>query len=348
MYFDMGVAHLAPRSRHRCLWPSPVDTGPATIAVPFGDLPSLALEEVLWHHLVGEALAAAASALADDENRDDDVTDVAVLHAWLASAYAPLYGVSEFWHAARRLITAWPQIARSRLGVGGFAWRGVSPAPHRAAGSITYVWARRRRGATTAAMRIARVLTRRVRHVLCVGERYWHVDPLFAALGIADSEVTYGKVSFNATQDAAEAVAWGVVGPFVETHAREGALVIVDDGSGMYSMPPLLFDRVRHLGAHVVVTDQGAPTKAELDRLDRLAWVCSPDPYPEGVLQRDFVTFAVTGVDAADLRALRERSVGDGTAYGTMVAQRRRDGAWDLQVMPCAPSSFPADAPLAE
>ncbi|BCU03128.1 hypothetical protein [Pandoravirus japonicus] len=348
MCFDMGVARLARHSRHRCPWPSPADTGTATIAAPFSDLPSLALEEVLWHHLVGEALAAAAIALADDENQDDDVTDVAVLRAWLASAYAPLYGMGEFWHAARRLVTAWPEIARSRLGLGDFAWRGVSPATHRAAGSITYVWARRRRGATTAAMRIGRVLARRVRHVMCVGERHWHVDPLFAALGIADGEVTYGNVTFHAAYDATGAAAWDIVRLFAEAHAREGALMIVDDGSGMHSVPPPLFDRAMHLGAHVVVTGQAAPTKAELDRLDRLAWVCSPDPYPKGLLQRDFATFAVTGVDAADLRALREKSVGDGTAYGTMVAQRRRDGAWDLQVMPYAPSSSSADAPSAE
>jgi hypothetical protein len=329
MYYGLGVAHLVRLSGHTCPWPLPIDSGPTGTVGIFAYLPSLALEEVFWHHLVGEALRAAAAALADEKNKDDDVTDVGVLYAWLALAYAPLRGSPEFCRVARRLSTAWPEIADAHFGTRGLAWRGVSATPRPGGGSVTCVEGVRRVGGTTAAVRIGRVLARRVGHVVCVVANDGDLDQVFAGLGIADYEATHiddgrGFDPFNV------GLMWEAIGPLVRAYAREGVLVLVDD---LYwdADQNALMNEISSLGVHLVVTSQSmAPHRGLCP--DRLVWILRRKA-PWALHGAESFSCA-TGIDRGCILAVYDAHACDDTVRVTLVAQRRPDDTWDLQVMP--------------
>ncbi|BCU03127.1 hypothetical protein [Pandoravirus japonicus] len=328
MHFAAGVAHFASRGAHHCPWPSPIDTGPVAAAALFGDLPSLALEEVFWHHLVDAALCAAAAALADDGNEDDDVTDVGALRVWLDLACAPLRGSLEFCRVARRLLAAWHDVTDARFGARGLAWRGVLPAPRPAQGSVTLVYGARRTGKTTAALRLGRVLARRVRHVVCVVGFDSDLDRTFARLAIVDYECAYAQ-RYSDAPDVDHM--WEDIGPLVRAYAREGILVLVDDLYWATVEGAHLIDEIVSLGAHLVVTSQGM-VPCEASALDRLVWPCHGPPLrPPNAgapLSR------MLGIDPDRVTALYDECARDRAERAAIVAQRRRDGTCDAQVMP--------------
>lgn len=338
---NVGVAHLASSERHVWSPKATAETGgaEAIYASVFARLPSLALEEIFYWHLLGEALRAAAAALADKGNEDDDVVDVVVLCSWLASTYAPLRGSPEFWCAARRLKKAWPRLVGERFGVGGFAWRGVSPRPRSAGGSVTMVCGPRRYGKTTAASRLARVLTRRVRHVVCVAaDPYGLIPDVFSELGIDDCEpgASKGRCFFDAFDIDRM---WQTIGALVRAYAQEGLLLLVDEmywcDGGQHVHP--LVKEIRDLGVHLVITHQGyAPAGDQMAHLDRVVWACR-GPYARE--RRGLQTMcAVTGVDPVALSMADREHSGDGDGRNVLVYQRRHDGTCDVQVMPFDPS----------
>nr|UMO78177.1 hypothetical protein [Pandoravirus belohorizontensis] len=328
MHFAAGVAHFASRGTRHCPWPSPIDAGPAVVAALFGHLPSLALEEVFWHHLVDAALCAAAAALADEENQDDDVTDVGVLRVWLGLAYAPLRGSPEFCRVARRLLAAWLDVTDARFGARGLAWRGVLPAPRPAQGSVTLVCGARRIGKTTAALRLGRVLARRVRHVVCVVGFDSDLDRTFAGLGIIDYECAYAQ-RYSDAPDVDHM--WEDIGPLVRAYAREGILVLVDDLYWATAEGTHLIDEIANLGVHLVVTSEGL-LPCEVSGLDRLVWPCHR---PSVRLSNGVRPLSrMSGIDPDCLTALYDECTRDRAARAAIVAQRRRDGTCDTQVMP--------------
>ncbi|WBR15040.1 Aaa Atpase domain-containing protein [Pandoravirus kuranda] len=340
MEADVGVAHLAPRERHA--WPSRSSTEAAGARVIdsaiFACLPSLALEEILYHHLLGEALRAVAAALADENNKDDDATDVVVLCTWLASAHAPLHGSPEFWCAARRLKSVWARLVRERFGVKDFGWRGVSPWPRSAGGSVTMVCGPRCRGKTTAALRLARVLVARVSHVVCVtanpDER---ISDAFSGLGIDNYEL--GTTIGNHLLDAFDIDRmWQTIGALVRAYAREGVLLFID---GMYwsmvANTSLLVKEIRDLGVHLAITHQGfVPPGDLMAHLDRIVWACKGphDAQRQGPLHK---LCAEAGADPLALAVAGREHSGDANGWNMFAYQRRCDGACDVQVMPFAP-----------
>lgn len=333
MHYDVGVAHLARPAG--CPWPLPVDGDnddefTESVAL-FADLPSLALEEVFWHHLVGEAWRAAAVALADQKNEDDDVIDAEVLRAWLALAYAPLRGSPEFCRVARRLLAGWAEMANAHFGVRALVWRGVSPAPRPGGGSTTHVVGARRAGKTTAAVRLARVLVRRVRHVVCVVANDGDLRQVFADLGIVEYEAAH--VDNGCGFDAADVVGmWQAIGPLVRAYAREGVLVLVDDLYWCTDRGCALIDEIANLGVHLVVTSQDMLRPHTDLCADRLVWLCRRrDPR----IWHSAESFScMTRIGRDRVIAAYDAYAHDDNARVALVAQRRCDGAWDLQIMP--------------
>ncbi|AGO85819.2 hypothetical protein psal_cds_1396 [Pandoravirus salinus] len=337
MHYDLGVAHLGRAAACMCPWPLPTDRESIEIMGIFAYLPSLALEEVFWHHLVGEALRAAEAALTDEKNEDDDVTDVEVLRAWLGSAYAPLCGSPEFCRVARRLLTAWSEIADAHFGTRDLAWRGVSHVRRPDRGSATCVQSARRAGKTTIAVRIARVLKRRVKHVVCVVSNDGDLGQVFAGLGISDYEATRTDDGHR-FGDSDVGDMWGAVGPLVRAYAHEGVLVLVDDLYWATEQSAPLIDEIANLGVHLVVTSEGMISRRGLSTADRLIWLCRrKEPwFPYGI-----ESFAcVTGIDCDRVIAAYDACACDATTRVTLVAQRRRNDTWDLQVMPYAAPSL--------
>lgn len=338
---NVGVAHLVPSERH--VWPSGADTETVGVeaidGILFARLPSLALEEILYYHLLGEALRAVTAALADKNNEDDDVTDVVVLCTWLASTHAALHGSPEFWCAARRLKSAWPRLVRERFGVKDFAWRGVSPWPRSAGGSVTMVCGPRRHGKTTAALRLARVLARRVRHVVCVSdEPDGLISGVFPGLGIDDYELgaNEGEHFFGAFDIDRM---WRTIGALVRAYAREGLLLFVDEmywcDGGRYVNR--LVKKIRDLGVHLVITHQGyAPTDDQMAHVDRVAWACR-GPYAQRQSRLQTLCAAAgVDLDALPMAGIWHPGVGDG--WSVPIYQRRHDGTRDVQVMLFDPS----------
>lgn len=339
MHFAAGVAHFASRGTHHCPWASPIDTGPVAVAALFGDLPSLALEEVFWHYLVDEALCAAAAALADDENEDDDVTDVGVLRVWLGLAYAPLRGSPEFCRVARRLLAAWLDLRDARFGARGLAWRGLLPASRPAQGSGTVVCGVRRVGKTTAALRLGRALARRVRHVVCVVGFDSNLDRTFAGLGITEYEGAYVQ-NYSDALDIDHM--WEDIAPLVRAYAREGILVLVDDLYWSTAEGASLIDEITNLGVHLVVTSQSL-VPCEVSGMDRLVWPCRR---PFTRFSTPIETFSrMSGIDLDRMTALYDECTRDRAACATIVVQRHRDGTGDTQVMPY--KATPAPSPPA-
>ncbi|AVK76686.1 hypothetical protein pneo_cds_1079 [Pandoravirus neocaledonia] len=343
MDLNMCVAHLARRERHVRV--SETNTTTADVGITGAGilmhLPSLALEEILYHHLFGEALCAVATALADKNNEDDDVTDVAVLCTWLASTHAPLHGSPEFWCAARRLKNVWPRIVCERFDIKDFAWRGLSPWPRSAGGSVTMVCGPRCQGKTTVATRLARVLAQRVRHVVCVTTDADH--PVF---GIFSSESAVDDYELRDTRgdhflDVFDIDRmWQTIGVLVRAHAQEGLLLFVDEMFWCYdgqTVDPLVKE-VRDLGVHLVITHQGyPPTGDQMAHLDRILWTCSD---PDAQRQTPLRTMcAAAAVDPAALPVADREHPGNAGAWDVYVYQRRHDGTRDLQVMPFARAS---------
>ncbi|AJF96741.1 hypothetical protein TW95_gp0007 [Pandoravirus inopinatum] len=335
MYYDLGVAHLACPAGCMCPWPLPAGSESTEIAAIFAYLPSLALEEIFWHHLVGEALRAATAALADGKNEDDDVTDVGVLCAWLAAAYTPLRGSPEFRRVARRLSAAWPGIADAHFGVRGLAWHGVSPAPRPGHGSATVVESGRRVGKTTVTVRLSRVLARRVKHVVCVVANGGDLDQVFAGLGVPEYEAAHTDDSRGF--DAANVGhMWEAIGPLVRAYAREGVLVLVDDLHWDTEQGALLIDEITNLGVHLVVTSQRMTPRRGLCP-DRLVWMLRFKT-PWALYGAESFS-CVTGIDHHRIVAAYDAHMRNDTTRfprATLVAQRRRDDTWDLQIMPHA------------
>ncbi|AVK77608.1 hypothetical protein pmac_cds_920 [Pandoravirus macleodensis] len=339
MDFNIGVAHLAPRKPH--VWASEATTEIANVETAdadiFARLPSLTLEEILYYHLLGEALRAATAALADKDNEDDDVTDVIVLCTWLASTHAPLHGSPEFWCAARRLKNAWPRLVRERFGIRDFGWRGVSLWPRSAGGSVTMVCGPRRQGKTTAAVRLARVLARRVRHVVCVAtDTADPVSDMFSGLAIDDYEL--GEIRGAPFFDAFDIDRmWQTIGALVRAYAREGLLLFVDEMywcDGGQHVDPLVKE-IRDLGAHLAVTHQGyALTVDQMAHLDRVVSTCrTPDAQRQRFVQ---TVCTAAAVDPAALPMTGREHPGNAGVWDVYVYQRRHDGTRDVQIMPFA------------
>ncbi|AJF96743.1 hypothetical protein TW95_gp0009 [Pandoravirus inopinatum] len=337
MHFDLGVAHLTHPDGHPCPWPLPVDTGHSDAVASFAYLPSLALEEVFWHHLVGEAIGAAAAAMADEKNKDDDVTCTEALCAWLAAAYTPLRGSPEFCRVARRLLAAWPEIADVRLGACDLSWRGVSRASRSGGGSVTYVGGMRWAGKTTIAVRIGRILARRVKHVVCVVAVDGCIDRMFASLGIAEYEAArtdsgHGYDVFNVDR------MWEAVGPLVRAYAREGVLVLVDDLYWNTEQGAPLIDEIANMGVHLVVTSQAGALCKDLCP-DRLIWMCTRVGSWASHAIGSFSCMSRTDRDR--MVAMHDAHMRDYSARPALVAQRRLDDTWDLQIMPYEPTPVP-------
>ncbi|AJF96742.1 hypothetical protein TW95_gp0008 [Pandoravirus inopinatum] len=313
----LGVAHLQTRP---CPWPLSLDPTRCAVDPVFDALPSLALEEVFWYHLRNEALGDVAN---KDED-GDDAKDAFALRAWLGSC-KPLRGSPEFCRAARRLLATWPQPARHDST--DIAWRGVLPPSSRGAGTVTYVWGWRASGKTTAALRIARVLTKRVQHVLCaVHHRREVVDKMFGALGITLDRIIHAEAPLH---EYSVAEVWEAAGPLVRAHAHEGVLVIATGLSGDDPGAATVFKQARDIGVHLVVTSGRPPVPALVPHMDRVVLCCKCNAKVWSVYAFDDM-----GIDHCAVNEIYRACIIDEAARGTIVFQRRRDDTWDTQVMP--------------
>jgi hypothetical protein len=330
--YQLRIALVARRVRQHADGPSPSST---RIDAIFCGLPSLALEEVFWHYISDEAVEHVRRALANttdnNDGDDDDVADASNIRIFL-EAYRDLRCAPEFCRAVRRLATAWPWMITQRFYPRQFAWRGVAPFDDSCSGSITCVWGRRLVGTTTAMVRIARVMARRVDRIIYLEIAHSH-EPLptldASRERILDVSLVNTGSEFDALSGAMEYAQWRD-----PTHR---ILIVIDSlycMSKSDAVPRLI--RLANMGAHVIFTSVRLPSVSLVPYLDRAVW-CGR--CPRAHLDRtDIAAIESMGLDWTQLSKDLARSGVNST--DTIVFQRRRDGAWDVQAMPfCRPAA---------
>nr|UDO47698.1 hypothetical protein [Pandoravirus massiliensis] len=296
----------------------------------FALLPSLALEDVFWYHVVDAAVAATdsrASAVAG--TIEIDVYHINALRSWLGRCYRLLRGSPEFCLAVRRLLCAWECLVDTRWPCVDDLWRGVAPPLGR--GTITSVFGGACSGKTTALIRIARVLAKHdVFTVIVYRDR---TDDLGVCLGLGrSSDVNVYWIEKRMDEDAG--TFWARVSPILHEHARGGVLLVGDNiplGLGSLAARTMV-EEIARLGVHVITTQVSPCDPALVPYIDRIVWCCGTGGTHYHMAHS--ALFGALGVSRERLCAL-ERRCTRGNAKA-VIAQRHSGGAWVTRLMPRA------------